>query len=109
VSRFEGGIIGSKAHGVQDLVCCRKIYLLHVKIIILQVGEIVLTSNDLRVRADKMKMGRIAIIVKEHAGYEEGNNMFMALKALAELTEALKSDRKVLNNQKHDSIIIEYH
>ena len=56
-----------------------------------------------------MKMERIAIIVKEHAGYEEGNNMFMALKALAELTEALKSDRKVLNNQIHDSIIIKYH
>ena len=72
-------------------------------------GRNVLTSNDLRVRTDKMKMGRIAIIVKEHAGYEEGNNMFMALKALAELTEALKSDRKVLNNQIHNSIIIKYH
>ena len=54
-----------------------------------------LTSNDLRVRANEMKLGRIAIIVKEHAGYEEGNNMFVALKSLAELTEALKTDRKV--------------
>ena len=42
-----------------------------------------------------MKLGRVAIIVKEHQGYEEGNNMFIALKKLATLTEALKSDRKV--------------
>lgn len=45
-------------------------------------GEIVLTSNDLRVRTEKMRMGRIAIILKENAGYEEGNNMFVALKIL---------------------------
>ena len=54
-----------------------------------------LTSNDLRVRATKMKLGRVAIIVKEQQGYEEGDNMFIALKNLATLTEALKSDRKV--------------
>ena len=59
-------------------------------------GGIVLTSNDLRVRPDKMKMGRIAIILKEHAGYTEGSNMFVALKNLAELNEALKDDHKVL-------------
>ena len=59
-------------------------------------GEIVLTSNDLRVRTEKMRMGRIAIILKENAGYEEGNNMFVALKNLAELNESLKDIRKVL-------------
>ena len=54
-----------------------------------------LTSNDMSVRATKMKLGRIAIIVKEHAGFEESENMYRALKDLAELTKALKTNRKV--------------
>ena len=69
---------------------------MYISWLVFKVGDIVLTSNDLRVRTEKMKMSRIAIIVKEHAGYEEGNNMFVALKNLADLNESLKDIRKVL-------------
>ena len=52
----------------------------------------------MRVRSSKMKMGRIAIIVKEHRGYTEENNMFVALKNLADLNKALKTEEKVALN-----------
>ena len=58
-----------------------------------QVGEVVLTSNDLNVRSAKMMIGRIVIIVKEHAGYEESSSMYVALKSLAALNKALKDIR----------------
>lgn len=64
-----------------------------------QVGEVVLTSNDLNVRSAKMMIGRIVIIVKEHAGYEESSSMYVALKNLAALNKALKDNRKVMETK----------
>ena len=59
-----------------------------------------LTSNDMSARNTKMMIGRLAIIVKEHAGYKESSKMFVALKDLASLNEALKDPRKVIRNVK---------
>ena len=62
VSRFDGGIIGSKGHGIKQLV-----------------GEIVLTSNDVSKRSEKIKLGRVFILLKMFPGYKESENMFEAL------------------------------
>ena len=51
-------------------------------------GELVLTSNLDTERTDKMKQGRIQVISKAHAGYQEEPNSLQALDALAELNEA---------------------
>ena len=43
------------------------------------VGEIVLTSNDVSERSEKMKIGRVFVLKKMFAGYSEGDNMLEAL------------------------------
>lgn len=58
-------------------------------------GELVLTSNLDTERTDKMKQGRIQVIRKAHAGYQEEPNSLQALDALAELNEALTDPKKV--------------
>ena len=42
-----------------------------------------------------MKQGRIQIVKKMFAGYEEPENCLEALNSLAKLNEALKDERKV--------------
>ena len=61
----------------------------------MQVGEVVLTTNDVTKRSDKMKMGRVVVLMKMYTGFIESNNMMDALFTLAELTEALRDDGKV--------------
>ena len=61
------------------------------------VGEVVLTSNDVSKRSDKMKLGRVFVLKKMFAGYSEGDNMLEALVNLAELNEALKDPRKPID------------
>ena len=73
VSRFDGGIFGSKGQGIKHMV-----------------GEIVLTSNDVSQRSEKMKLGRVFVLKKMYSGFSEGDNMLEALVNLAELTRALK-------------------
>ena len=80
VSRFDGGVIGSKGQGIKKMV-----------------GEVVLTSNDVSKRSDKMKLGRVFVLKKMFAGYSEGDNMLEALVNLAELNEALKDLRKPID------------
>ena len=80
VSRFDGGVIGSKGQGIRKMV-----------------GEVVLTSNDVSKRSDKMKLGRVFVLKKMFAGYSEGDNMLEALVNLAELNEALKDPRKPID------------
>ena len=62
VSRFDGGVIGSKGQGIKKMV-----------------GEVVLTSNDVSKRSEKMKLGRVFVLKKRFAGYSEGENMLEAL------------------------------
>ena len=50
VSRFDGGVIGSKGQGIRKMV-----------------GEVVLTSNDVSKRSDKMKLGRVFVLKKMFA------------------------------------------
>ena len=80
VSRFDGGVIGSKGQGIKKMV-----------------GEVVLTSNDVSKRSEKMKLGRVFVLKKRFAGYSEGENMLEALVNLAELNEALKDPRKPMD------------
>lgn len=58
------------------------------------VGEVVLTSNDVSKRSEKMKLGRVYVLKKMFAGYSEGDNMIEALVNLAEMNEALKDPGK---------------
>ena len=58
-------------------------------------GELVLTSNLDAQRTDKMKQGRIQVIRKCHAGYEEDANSLQALDNLADLNAALTDPSKV--------------
>ena len=80
VSRFDGGIIGSKGQGIKHMV-----------------GEIILTSNDVSQRSEKMKLGRVFVLKKMYSGFSEGDNMLEALVNLAELTRALKDKKKPLD------------
>ena len=80
VSRFDGGIIGSKGQGIKHMV-----------------GEIVLTSNDVSQRSEKMKLGLVLVLKKMYSGFSEGDNMLEALVNLAELTRALKDKKKPLD------------
>lgn len=80
VSRFDGGIIGSKGQGIKHMV-----------------GEIVLTSNDVNKRSEKMKLGRVFVLRKMFPGFAEGDNMLEALVNLAELTDALTDECKPLD------------
>ena len=68
VSRFDGGIVGSKGQGIKQLV-----------------GEIVLTSNDISKRSEKIKLGRVFILLKMFPGFKESANMLEALIELANL------------------------
>ena len=54
-----------------------------------------LTSNVTKERADKMKMGRVYVVNKMFAGYEEEPNPLDALNKLEALNEALKDENKV--------------
>ena len=54
------------------------------------------TSNIDSIREDKMKQGRIHVIRKLHAGYEEEANSLQALDDLADLNRALSDIHKVL-------------
>ena len=74
------GLIGSKGQGIRKMV-----------------GEVVLTSNDVNKRSDKMKLGRVFVLKKMFSGYSEGDNMLEALVNLAELNEALKDPRKPID------------
>ena len=58
-------------------------------------GEICLTSNDMSMRAEKMKTGRVACLVKMFPGHLENPNMRMELKSLAALNEAMQDEKKV--------------
>ena len=80
MSRFDGGAIGNKGQGIKDMV-----------------GEVVLTSNDMSQRSEKMKLGRVFVLKKMFAGYSEGENMLEALVNLADMNEALKDKRKPLD------------
>ena len=62
----------------------------------LQVGEICLTSNDMKMRAEKMRTGRVACLVKMYPGHEENKNMRLELKSLAALNEAMQDEMKVV-------------
>ena len=79
VSRFDGGVIGSKGQGIKKMVV------------------VVLTSNDVSKRSEKMELGRVFVLKKRFAGYSEGENMLEALVNLAELNEALKDPRKPMD------------
>ena len=61
------------------------------------VGEVVLTSNDVSKRSEKMKLGRVFVLMKMFPGFCESNNMLEALVDLADLTEALKEESKPLD------------
>ena len=80
VSRFDGGIIGSKGQGIKHMV-----------------GEVVLTSNDVSRRSEKMKLGRVFVLTKMFSGFCESDNMLEALLELADLNAALKDESKPLD------------
>lgn len=80
VSRFDGGVVGTKGQGIKHMV-----------------GEVVLTSNDVTQRSEKIKLGRVFVLTKMFSGFKESDNMFEALASLAELTAALKDKRKPLD------------
>ena len=61
----------------------------------IQVGELVFTSNLDSVREEKMKQGRLYVVKKLYAGYEEEPNSLQALDALADLNKALTDIHKV--------------
>ena len=61
----------------------------------MQVGELVFTSNLDSIREEKMKQGRIYVVKKLYAGYEEESNSLQALDALADLNKALTDIHKV--------------
>ena len=44
VSRFDGGVVGTKGQGIKHMV-----------------GEVVLTSNDVTQRSEKIKLGRVFV------------------------------------------------
>ena len=80
VSRFDGGIIGSKGQGIKHMV-----------------GEVVLTSNNVSRRSEKMKLGRVFVLPKMFSGFCESDNMLEALVELADLNSALKDESKPLD------------
>ena len=61
----------------------------------MQVGELVFISNLDSVREEKMKQGRLYVVRKLYAGYEEEPNSLQALDALADLNKALTDINKV--------------
>ena len=63
----------------------------------MQVGEVVLTSNEVKKRSEKMKVGRVVVQMKMFPGFTEGDNMLDALVNLSELTEALKEEGQPLD------------
>ena len=100
VVRFDGALVGTKKSGVQQLVSLMfmnidcSIYTEHYSF---QVGEICLTSNDMNMRSEKMKTGRVACLVKMFPGHQENPNMRLELKSLAALNEAMQDERKVFH------------
>ena len=58
-------------------------------------GEICLTSNDKKMRAEKMKTGRVACLVKLFPGHKENSNTRLELRSLAALNEAMQDEKKV--------------
>ena len=61
----------------------------------INVGEIARTSNDVRERSGKMKLGRLVALMKMFAGFLQSDIMLDGLVTLAELTEALMDEGKV--------------
>ena len=80
VSRFDGGVIGSKGQGLKQMV-----------------WEVVLSSKDVSKRPEKIKLGRVFVLLKMFAGFEERDNMLEALLDLAQLIEALTDLSKPLD------------
>ena len=54
-----------------------------------------MTSNVTKAREEKMKTGRIYVLHKMFAGYEEETNCLSALNKLETLNDALKDPNKV--------------
>ena len=80
MARFDGGVIGSKGQGIKQMV-----------------GEVVLSSNDVTRRSEKVKLGRVFLLLKMFSGFQERDNMLEALMDLTELNQALTDKSQPLD------------
>ena len=60
-----------------------------------KVGELIMTTNDMHARSDRLKMGRVEVFNKIFPGYVESSNVLDALEDLEDLNDAHKDTRKV--------------
>ena len=60
-----------------------------------KVGELIMTTNDMHARSDRLKMGRVEVFNKMFPGYVESSNVLDALEDLEDLNDAHKDTRKV--------------
>ena len=56
-----------------------------------------MTTNDVHARSDRMKTGRMELLMKMFSGYEEPENVLDALEELEALNNAHNSLEKVFN------------
>ena len=66
----------------------------------LQVGELIMTTNDVHARSDRMKTGRLELLMKMFPGYEEPGNVLDALEELEALNNAHNDVKKVQDCQR---------
>ena len=60
-----------------------------------QVGELIMTTNDVHARPDRLKTGRLELLMKMYPGYEEPENVMDALEELEMLNIAHNDVDKV--------------
>ena len=63
--------------------------------IFIQIGELVLSTNLVTARSDRMSKGRLWVISKKYRGYEASNGTFRELEDLAEIHEVMQDTNKV--------------
>ena len=54
-----------------------------------------MTTNDVHARADRLKMGRLELIMKKFPGYHEPENVLDGLEELENLNNAHNDEEKV--------------
>ena len=60
-----------------------------------KVGELIMTTNDVNARSDRVKTGRMELLMKMFTGYTEPENVLDALEGLEALNKAHNSMEKV--------------
>ena len=62
----------------------------------MKVGELIMTTNDVHARSDRVKTGRMELLMKMYTGYTEPENVLDALEGLEALNSAHNCVEKVL-------------